>query len=413
MLILSRNIQKNFSIVELLTVVFIVLLLMSLLVPSFYNIKKNSRTAVCKSQMRQISVMLTSYSSENGGYLPNDNRTDIVQTTSSNNQLYYGWNGHLLPYLNSGLNSFDKRSRVGVNNGKIYVDTGGGWWHIKNSSEEAINPITKNDGGWEVVHKALHQGGFHDLKVFICPEVHLNTIDVAVATDFNALKLPRILQLSNSFFGAPGVPTTYLANDLWFGFDGEYRANTKSLRLDQINDVSNKSLLVEGGMAYAKGSNGIIELAYYSEGSLKTPWDGLKKTNTGGHQLNFVHDAKETFWVMNSEQYGYSFPAWNVSGYELANKFNIAFAGKAQMIAASYGKYAIISYVDPAEKPFDLFFKENPPGLALGKFSCFDETEFHYMTGNMNVLFGDGSVITKDQAWLSLNSAKIASHIQN
>lgn len=410
--LIQNKIQRHFSIVELMTVVFIVLMLMSLLAPTFYNIKKNSRTAICKGQMRQIGVMITSYSSEYGGYLPNDNRSDIAQTISSNNQLYYGWNGHMLPYLNSGIESFDKRSRIGVNNGKVYVDTGGGWWHVKNSSQEAINPITKNDGGWKVVQKALQEGGFNDLKVFICPEIHTNSIDVGVSNDFNGLKLPRIMQMSNTFFGSPGVPTTYLANDVWFGFDGEYSPNAKSLRIDQINNISQKSFLVEGGMAYAKGSNGIIELAYFSDGSLKTPWDGLKKTNTGGHQLNFVHDSNEPFWVMNSEQYVYAFPAWNVSGFELANKFNIAFSGKAQMIAASYGKYSIISKINPAEKPFDKFFKDNPPGLALAKFLCFDESEFHYMTGNMNVLFGDGSVTTKDQAWLSLNSTQIAKHTQ-
>jgi type II secretory pathway pseudopilin PulG len=413
MKIMQLRDNRKFSIIEMMTVVFIILLLMSLLVPTFYNIKKNSRSAICKGQLRQIGVMLTSYSSENGGYLPNDNRSDIVQTVSSNNQLYYGWNGHLLPYLNSGLDAFDKRSRVAVNNGKVYVDTGGGWWYVKNSSKEAINPVTKNDGGWNVVHKAMQEGGFNDLKVFICPEVHSNTFDVSVSNDFNGLKLPRIMQMSNAFFGAPGVPTSYLANDLWFGFDGEYKPNASSLRLDQINNISKKSFLVEGGMAYAKGSNGIIELAYYNEGSLKTPWDGLKKTNTGGHLLNFVHDSIEQFWIMNSEPYVYAFPAWNVSGVELANKFNIAFSGKAQMIAASYGKYSIISYIDPAEKPFEKFFKDNPPGLALANFLTFDEPEFHYMTGNMNVLFGDGSVITKDQAWLSLNSAQVAGHSQD
>lgn len=401
-----------------MTVVLVILLLISLLIPTMVTLKKSARGALCKSQMRQMGILLTSYGSENSGFLPNDNITDIKLTASSNNKLYYGWNGHLLPYVDSGISTYNRRARLGVSNAKIYIETGGEWWHIKNSSDEAKKSLANvNDGGWSVINDTFQKGGYHDLKVFICPEIHSNAYDVGVSTDFNGLKIPRISQMCNTYFQSPGVPTTYFANDIFFGWDGEYRKNAKSLRLDEISSISKKAFVVEGGQAYAKGTNGIPELAYYTVGDLTSPWGGITKW-TGNHRMNFVHDNYENFWIMNSASYVYYFPSWNVNGLDLATKFNNTFAGKAIMfyaLANVHGQhcYSIISYVDPNlnginGNTFKDFFKTNPPGVALANFKLFDEPEFQYLTGEMNVLFGDGSVIKKDQAWLSLNKDLIA-----
>jgi type II secretory pathway pseudopilin PulG len=416
--ILKRS-KKFFSIVELMTVVLVILLIISLMIPTFVNLKKNARSAICKSQLRQIGVMTTNYASDNGGYLPNDNITDIKLTASSNNKLYYGWNGHLLPYADAGVASYNRRARLGTSNAKVYTDIGGENWYVKNSSEEAKKSLANvNDGGWCVVNEAFQAGGYNDLKVFICPEIHANTYDVGVSMNFNGLKIPRISQMSNSYFQSPGVPTTYFANELFFGWDGEYRKNAKSLRIDEISDSSNKALVVEGGFAYAKGTNGIPELAYYNSGDFTSTWRGITKTDTGFHRMNFVHDNYEQFWIMNSVSYVYYFPNGNVNGRELATKFNNTFAGKAIMFYAlqnvwGWNCYSIISYIDPSMNgtngdTFKDFFKANPPGVALANFKLFYEPEFHYLTGEMNVLFGDGSVIKKDQAWLSMNKDQIA-----
>lgn len=416
----QKQSKKLFSIIELLTVVLVILLLISLTVPTFANLKKNARSAICKNQLRQVGVMATNYISENGGYLPNDNSTDIKVTSASNNKLYYGWNGHLLPYFDSGIGSFNRRAKLGVNDAKVYIETGGGWWYVKNTSEEAKSALANvNDGGWVIINDAYQKGGYNDLKNFICPEIHHNTYDIGVSTDFNGLKIPRVSQMSNSYFQSPGVPTTYFANEIFFGWDGEYRKNAPSLRLDEITNSSQKALIVEGGLAYAKGTNGIPELAYYTTVDLTSPWGGFTKTNTGSQRMNFTHDTIENFWIMNSAAYVYYFPAWNVNGYDLAEKFNNAFSNKAQMIYALanvHGQhcFSIISYVDPKNGAlFKDFFLANPPGVALANFINFDEPEFHYLTGNMNVLFGDGSVLNKDQAWLSLNRNLIASLTQN
>lgn len=45
----------------------------------------------------------------------------------------------------------------------------------------------------------------------------------------------------------------------------------------------------------------------------------------------------------------------------------------------------------------------------MGLFQAFidEPNDFNYLVGNMNVLFGDGSVLSKDQAWLCNNRDKI------
>ena len=120
------KVLNKFSIIELMTVVLIVLLLMSLTIPIFVNLKLNARTIICKNNLRQMGVLITSYQSNNGSYLPNDEsfyrhsdgaacgyvgeckRPHIPGDIpfaggKTNNSLYQNWNGHLIPYLEVNL----------------------------------------------------------------------------------------------------------------------------------------------------------------------------------------------------------------------------------------------------------------------------------------------------------------------
>jgi len=405
---------KAFSIIEMLTVVFIILLLMTLIAPSFTRLKMNARNTLCRSQLKQLHTLITSYSTDHDGRLPNDLITDIPpsyvkvgsNTVTLNNGLYRDWTGHLLPYINAGIKSYQRTSKL-RKDGKVYT-----YDYVYGLNNGTTEPADQLDGAWIVINDAYHKGGFNELKTFICPEIHTNTFDVGVSNDFNGLKIPRVSELAHwqgftdlghNYLGG-GIPTTYLANDIFFGFDGPWMAPQQSLRPDQIPMMSKKALVIEGGLGWAKGTNGEPGYVYYriSKGDLAL--NGLNKNATGGHKLNYVHDTGEPYWVMNCQLYQY-FPSfwmnWN-DKRELAEKFNIAFAGKAAMVEGDYG-YSIVSYIDPADKPFDAFFAKNPPGVALLPFEAFHESEFHYLTGNMNIMFGDSSVLTKDQGWLSTN----------
>ena len=147
--------NKKFSVIEMMTVILVILLLISLTIPIFTKVKMNAKTTLCKSQLRQIGVLITSYVADNRGYLPDDRFEDYC----GGNDLYENWSGHLLPYLASTFTSY-----------------------------------TANDN-YVVLSDAYEKGGHDELKTFICPEIHNNTYDVNV---FNTcgMKTPRVSKLS-------------------------------------------------------------------------------------------------------------------------------------------------------------------------------------------------------------------------
>lgn len=135
------------------------------------------------------------------------------------------------------------------------------------------------------------------------------------------------------------------------------------------------------------------------------------------------------FSLFKDTQYNlffYYFPSmWmdQNSKTEYAEKFNLQFTGKASMVRGSNNYteestigFDIISYVNPYLNSvslsggtiFDNFFKKNDPGTPLRPFVAFTDqpNDYKYLVGNMNVLFGDGSVMLKDNAWLCNNRLK-------
>ena len=425
--------SKNyFSILELMTVILVILVLMTLMFPVFTKLKMNAHTAICKNQMRQVGVLTTIYQTDNRGYLPYLSMNDIPAPRIGNNQLYQYWNGHLLPYMDVPLKEKFNRHAM--------VTKAGVTRYLQSQLGQAINPPPDDvfTSGWVVIDDAYRKGGYQDLKTFICPEIHQNTFDVAASIRYNGVRIPRITQISSnggvtshgSFGGdndhgwSGGLPTTYLANDLFYG----YRSRTNSYRVDQINNISQKALVLEGGVtdSFGVGSNGEISNPYYSStvtgGTAYVDGGDLTINNLTRpqfHKLSYVHDNMNQFWIMPVGMWSWYWPnrGMNInSQLELAYKFNLQFAGKANMIASNYTYsgfpgYYIVSYVDPENgKIFKDFFNKNPANADMNNFVPYiDEiNDFHYLTGNMNVLFGDGSVVTKDQGWLSFNRKQIS-----
>lgn len=425
-----RNI-KFFSIIELMIVVLVILLLISLAVPAFSKLKMNARAAICKSNLKQIGTLVTSYQSDHYGYLPYKNangkyssdngKSDIPIPTVGNNELYRNWNGHLLPYMDVYLP--DKYTRYAMLTKKECTR----YFHAQLGGPENPPPADILKGGWVVVDDAYRKGGYQDLKIFICPEIHQNTIDVMANIKFNGIKIPRISQLCNQGFQDVGgydygmnggIPTTYLANDIFFGYYGK----NNSYRVDEINDISEKALIIEGGFLFdpiyvpyysVAHSNyyGVIDGSDLSSTSVLNP-NSYQKTS-------YVHDDFNEFWVMNSQPWRYYFPSmWmnRDNAMNIAMKFNDYFNGKASMISgcltpSGFFGFSIVSFVDPQNGDiFKDFFTTNNPGVPLTNFIAFTDepNEYNYLTGNMNVLFGDGSVLTKDQAWMCNNRRQIA-----
>lgn len=79
-----RHAHRGFTIVELLSVVTILTLLVTLLVPSMMRAKELSRRAVCGANLRHCGVAIFSYCTQSGGQMPYD-------TAAPNTSIYWLW----------------------------------------------------------------------------------------------------------------------------------------------------------------------------------------------------------------------------------------------------------------------------------------------------------------------------------
>ena len=421
-----------------MTVVLIVLLLMSLMIPFFVNLKTSARTAICKNQFRQIGILFNSYQSVNNGHLPNDGTTSFFNNNGKRVigdirrggpgmgvEFYAYWNGHLLPYLDTGLASFNRYARV-RGDGEVYTY----------APPNELNPSAaiKKSTGWVVLKDTFDKGGYGDLKIFVCPEIHANVIDMEFFMNTaGKYRVPRISQLSENWnvtldwdYLIGGTPTTYVANNKFFGADfgccgGETYPN--SYRIDEIADVGNKALILEGGRGVRDGAGSLpyyfVDYSWYSgltHGSdLSVSGSFLNGSFTKTHggyarqRLSYPHDNLGEFWVGTGVIVGSI-----ASSPGIALEFNNSFFGRAYLAQQDYTRpgpfsYTIVSFVYPGDNGelFENFFKSK--GLAVPKgFTLFEDKDLSYLAGSMNVLFGDGSVKTKDQAWLCNNRLKIA-----
>ena len=427
-----------------MTVILIVLLLMSLTVPVFVSLKMNARTAICKGQLRQIGVLMTSYASAYGGYLPNDDAlnyrrgpnypqmwSDLTRVSNPNHDLYSNWNGHLLPFIDTGLKNYERAAMVD-SSGKVRwtipVRTGNYvGYPTTDETNEPSDPLTV---GWAVINDAYLKGGYNDLKVFICPEIFTSTYDLQASKVYNGRMFPRLKLTEycgfdandNTYMGG-GIPTNYLANNIFFGkfYGWGARIEPNSMRIDAITDISKKAFLVEGGLCNPANNYSSSDVYYLPSSNdrdfvLGGFYNSFTKTDLGHHKLSFVHDNNKIFWTSYLDQWSrgiYYGEPWNgtgkLSGAEVANQFNIAFQGKACLLPTrDGGGYAIVSFIDPDK---GAIFKSFFGGLGISKqasqFLLYDEPEFHYLTGSSNVLFGDGAVATKEQSWIYSNNDKI------
>ena len=458
--------KHHFSIIEIMTVVLIVLLLISITIPIFVSLKVNAKSAICKNQLRQMGVLITSYASENRLYLPNDDAVNYnffnnpptisdLNNISKNTRLipneierdlyglYAYWNGHLLPYLDIKLpTQYSRNKHVEVVNGKLKVTQS-----LLGRPATTVPTGDRINDGWAVVEDALDNGGFDSLKLFICPQIHGNTSDLFFSNKNVGLQIPRVSLLFSraGLINGWGTPTTYLAAGDYFGKNGYNSVKLDSRRIDEIPDISSKLFIIEGGVALTGGGRDYEQVSSpyfywnthsnFKGGSLSSHFLSNPPDNIQYQKLNFVHDRYDEFWIMGGK-YGYSFP-FNTGDKQnlqlepfkeqIATNFNLAFEGKAMMVkgssvddvkinAVSDG-YSIVSYSNPylngenlaGGTIFDAYFKKNPKVSPLISFNYYDALDFNYLVGNMNVLFGDGSVASKNNAWLSNNRMKTTS----
>ena len=84
--ITCRKTRAEFTLVELLTVVAIILVLVSLLLPALSSVRVKARSIACMGMMKQVGIQLSGYVADYNGWLPNN---DSYRGSSAS---YNGWN---------------------------------------------------------------------------------------------------------------------------------------------------------------------------------------------------------------------------------------------------------------------------------------------------------------------------------
>ena len=67
-----RKTPAAFTLIELLVVIAIIAILASIAMPAYSSFTASTKSSKCQSNMRQIGVAMTCYTSENNGMFPND-----------------------------------------------------------------------------------------------------------------------------------------------------------------------------------------------------------------------------------------------------------------------------------------------------------------------------------------------------
>ena len=92
---LNRKTRRGFTQVEVLTLLSVLFVLASLLVPAVYATREASRRSQCKNNLKQIALGLHNYHEVHASLPPGWTN----QTTDPGPDIRYGWMSSLLPYI--------------------------------------------------------------------------------------------------------------------------------------------------------------------------------------------------------------------------------------------------------------------------------------------------------------------------
>lgn len=394
-----------------MAVIVVILILLTLLIPTMNKVRQKAKTVICAQQLKQLGVLISTYANDNNGYLPYSYRGDpgypiyyknsSFQDDPSKGKLYGAFSGHLIPYMDIDLKTWNFADRTFPGYDFNTSD-------IAQSSASAADPITNN---WLLLHDMFFEGGSGPLKLFVCPEIHNNPYPEYLDQDH---RVPNFYGIMPTWAKTYGLPTTYKANGELFG---NRRYKERSLRYE---DISKKNiLLLEGGNTSVHTDNGdghtftSGELGFYRFFSFtnsssfasnninngKRDSKGYFKTGPNKHTL-YMHDNSDELWISDWGR-GKSFP--NVYRF---NQVNEPLAAASTSFHQGSGYTSIASSVYPGEN-----YEEFHTKSILGYDFKLNEQKHYYREdigagsafGYMNLLTADLSVRKSHIGWIYEN----------
>jgi len=78
--------KKGFTLIELMIVIAIIAILAAVLVPNFMRAREASRLTACKSNLKNISTAVETYSNDNDGLYPGGTVSSLTATEIKSGQ---------------------------------------------------------------------------------------------------------------------------------------------------------------------------------------------------------------------------------------------------------------------------------------------------------------------------------------
>jgi len=292
--------KTNFSLIELMTVILVILILIALLLPLTNRIRMNSAKTKCANNLNQIAQLFTLYIQDHKFRLPGRSRFDIYNGKQSAYQTG-NWNGHLAAYIYSPLK---------------------GNWNMRTDDRnlefrEEANNIYEDPYG------------YNNLSVFLCP--------TSVSHG----------RFRGSYFWS--IPSTYIALSSMFQTEYGDPRNTKPGLYTDIKRKESKVLLVEGD-----AFSGDRARSPYRAPNYLLPLYGYSKSYSNFIQYKkaYLHDDIEEFWHYN--EYIDSTPSGR------AKRDRINDYHKRINVCASYisSRLYIISQIPPTDTGYTHYGKD-------------------------------------------------------
>ncbi|PCJ62873.1 MAG: hypothetical protein COA79_01735 [Planctomycetota bacterium] len=403
--------KKNyFSLIELLAVIVVILILMTLFVPSLSNVRKKARTAICANDLKQLGTLIGTYANDHDGRLPytNNNTSRWVKEQKPSyldrrgvGRLYGSWAGHLIPYLNINLKSWDHGNWTYDNarstGNLVYKLT----WTFQSNLDDIDKRTdrwgtSKNLVNWQLMHDMFFEGGHGALKIFICPDAP-RTFTHKYYED--GIRVPRVSGLIPPKSGfLKGLPSSYLCNGPLF--NGSDNLNSKRLE----DAFSNNYLLLEGVDQYSEKINGMATPNAYSFFFSYMSWTNGFQGWTGSRYdmaASFMHDNTEEVWFSDSR--GYNGAGRFADGQRYNKVFSPNSIASIRWSQFERHHHKLVSNQYPGQdwENFEMPWTKNK--FSVSRYYSSD-TSVSYTYGNMNMLNADFSVKKTHVGWLFENA---------